>query len=167
MLANGWRLFVHPLFAQQLERLPSQVEALAAKDPETYRSQPATKLLATIRRYILEIIPNNPNAAEFRQGNTLGSDNRHWFRAKFHDRYRLFYRFSSQDKVIIYAWVNDEDSLRKAGSRTDPYSVFRNMLASGDPPRDMAQLMASKEIASDAASTSREPETQKHSRRKT
>jgi toxin YhaV len=161
VLANGWRLFVHPLFAQQLERLTSQVEALAAKDPETYRSQPATKLLATIRRYIWEIIPNNPNAAEFRQGNTLGSDNRHWFRAKFHDRYRLFYRFSRQDKVIIYAWVNDEDSLRKAGSTTDPYSIFRNMLASGNPPRDMAQLMkASKEIASEAAPTSQEAKTQ-------
>jgi toxin YhaV len=168
VLANGWRLFVHPLFAQQLERLTSQVEALAAKDPETYRSQPATKLLATIRRYIWEIIPNNPNAAEFRQGNTLGSDNRHWFRAKFHDRYRLFYRFSRQDKVIIYAWVNDEDSLRKAGSTTDPYSIFRNMLASGNPPRDMAQLMkASKEIASEAAPTSQEAKTQKHPRRKT
>ena len=168
MLANGWRLFVHPLFAQQLERLTSQVEALAAKDPESYRSQPATKLLATIRRYILEIIPNNPNAAEFRQGNTLGSDNRHWFRAKFHDRYRLFFRFSSQDKVIIYAWVNDEDSLRKAGSRTDPYSIFRNMLASGNPPRDMAQLMkASKEIASETPSASQDAKTQKHPRRKT
>jgi toxin YhaV len=168
VLANGWRLFVYPLFAQQLERLTSQVEALAARDPETYRSQPATKLLATIRRYILEIIPNNPNAAEFRQGNTLGSDNRHWFRAKFHDRYRLFFRFSSQDKVIIYAWVNDEDSLRKAGSTTDPYSIFRNMLASGNPPRDMAQLMkASKEIASEAASTSQEAKTQKQPRRKT
>jgi toxin YhaV len=116
----------------------------------------------------LEIIPNHPNAAEFRQGNTLGSDNRHWFRAKFHHQYRLFYRFSSQDKVIIYACVNDEDSLRKAGSTTDPYSIFRNRLASGNPPRDMAELMnASKEIASEAASTSQEAKIQKHPRRKT
>ncbi|MGA8037100.1 MAG: type II toxin-antitoxin system YhaV family toxin [Candidatus Acidiferrales bacterium] len=141
MLVNGWRLFAHPLFTRQLERLVSQVGALAAQTPETFKNHPATKLLATIRRYILEIIPADPNAAEFRQGNTLGPDNRHWFRAKFHERYRLFYRFSSQDKVIIYAWVNDEGSLRKAGAKTDPYTIFQSMLASGDPPSSVAQLM--------------------------
>jgi toxin YhaV len=147
MVVNGWRLFAHPLFTQQLQRLVSQVEALAAQNPDAFKNHPATKLLATIRRYILELIPKDPNAAEFRQGNTLGPDNRHWFRAKFHDRYRLFYRFSSHEKVIIYAWVNDEDSLRKAGSKTDPYTVFGNMLASGNPPSSMAQLMnMSKEI---------------------
>ena len=147
MVVNGWRLFTPPLFAQQLERLIAQVEALAAKDPTTYGDQPATILLATIRRHILEIIPRDPNAPEFRQGNTLGEDNRHWFRAKFHERYRLFYRFSSRDKVIIYAWVNDENSLRKAGAKTDPYTLFRNMLASGNPPSSISQLLGtSKEI---------------------
>jgi toxin YhaV len=147
MMVNGWRLFAHPLFTQQLERLTAQVEILAAKDPATYKDQPATKLLATIRRYILEVIPRDPNASEFRQGNTLGEDNRHWFRAKFHERYRLFYRFSSRGRVVIYAWVNDEESLRKAGAKTDPCSIFRNMLTSGNPPSSMRQLLnASKEI---------------------
>jgi toxin YhaV len=147
VVVNGWRLFVHPLFTQQLELLTSQVESLAAKDPGHYKEHAATKLLATIRRYILEIIPKDPNAPEFRQGNTLGPDNRHWFRAKFHERYRLFYRFSSRDKVIIYAWVNDESSLRKAGSKTDPYVLFRNMLVSGNPPSNMDRLLrASQEI---------------------
>jgi toxin YhaV len=115
MVVNGWRLFVHPLFDQQLRQLVEQVEALAAKDPTGYKELPAAKLLATINRHIRETIPRNPGAAEFRQGNTLGSDNRHWFRAKFHEWYRLFYRFSSKEKVIIYAWVNDERTLRKSG----------------------------------------------------
>jgi len=141
VLVNGWRLFAHPLFAQQLEKLVVHVEALAAKDPASYKDQPAAKLLATLRRHILEIIPRNPGAPKFRQGNTLGEDNRHWFRAKFHERYRLFYRFSSRDKVIIYAWVNDETSLRKAGAKTDPYTLFRNMLASGNPPSSISQLL--------------------------
>ena len=171
MVVNGWRLFAHPLFTQQLERLTAQVEALAAKGVATYRDQPATKLLATIRRYILEIIPRDPNAAAFRQGNTLGQDNRHWFRAKFHERYRLFYRFSSGNKVIIYAWVNDEDSLRKAGAKTDPYTIFRNMLVSGNPPSNMGELMsASKEIPqTDSAmgSSSQKGKTKKQARRKT
>jgi toxin YhaV len=141
MVVNGWRLYVHPLFEQQFRRLVEQVEALAAKDPTGYKELPAAKLLATINRHIRETIPRNPGAAEFRQGNTLGSDNRHWFRAKFHERYRLFYRFSSREKVIIYAWVNDERTLRKSGSRTDPYRVFRAMLEAGNPPSTMEQLL--------------------------
>jgi toxin YhaV len=141
MIANGWRLYVHPLFEQQFRQLVEQVEALAAKDPSGYKELPAAKLLATIHRLIRETIPRDPGAIEFRQGNTLGSDNRHWFRAKFHERYRLFYRFSSREKVIIYAWVNDERTLRKSGSRTDPYRVFRAMLEAGDPPNTMERLL--------------------------
>ncbi len=141
MVVNGWRLYVHPLFEQQFRQLVEQVEALAAKSPTGYKELPAAKLLATINRHIRETIPRNPGAVEFRQGNTLGSDNRHWFRAKFHERYRLFYRFSTKEKVIIYAWVNDERTLRKSGSRTDPYRVFRAMLEAGDPPNTMEQLL--------------------------
>jgi toxin YhaV len=142
MEINGWTLYLHPLFRQQLEKLVAQVELLQTKDPLGYKDQPATKLLATINRYVREIIPREPNAAEFRQGNTLGADNRHWFRAKFHERYRLFYRFSSKEKVIVYAWVNDSNTLRKAGSKTDPYTVFRAMLDSGNPPATMTELLA-------------------------
>ena len=151
MVVNGWRLYVHPLFDQQLRRLVEQVEALAAKDPIGFKEQPAAKLLATINRHIREIIPRDPNAAEFRLGNTLGADNRHWFRAKFHERYRLFYRFSSKERVILYAWVNDEKTLRKAGSRTDPYRVFRSMLESGDPPNTMTQLLVRSNELKDAS----------------
>jgi toxin YhaV len=142
MIVNGWRLFAHPLFEQQLRRLVENVESLAAKNPSRYREEPAAKLLATIHRYVREIIPRDPNAGEFRQGNTLGADNRHWFRAKFHERYRLFFRFSSREKAIVYAWVNDEKTLRKSGARTEPYAVFRSMLEAGDPPRTMEQLLA-------------------------
>ena len=143
MTSNGWRLYTHPLFAGQLNKLVEKVESLSRKQPLQYHDDPATKLLTTINRMILENIPREPGAAEFRQGNTLGSGNRHWFRAKFHERYRLFYRFSSKEKVIVYAWVNDEHTLRKSGSRTDPYHVFRSMLESGNPPSFMEQLLAS------------------------
>ena len=147
MEVNGWRLYVYPLFAQQLTRLTEHVESLTAKDPRSFQEHPAAKLLNTINHCIREVIPRNPNAADFRQGNTLGSDNRRWFRAKFHEHYRLFYRFSSKDKVIVYAWINDEKTLRKSGSRMDPYHVFRAMLEAGDPPNTMEQLLVrSKEI---------------------
>ncbi len=141
MLVNGWRLFVHPLFDGQLRRLTEQVERLAERDPSGYRDAAATRLLATINRQIREAIPRDPGARQFRQGNTLGKDNRHWFRAKSHQRYRLFYRFSSVGKIILYAWVSDDRTLRKAGSKTDSYSVFRTMLESGDPPASMEHLL--------------------------
>lgn len=141
MIVNGWKLYIYPLLDLQLQRLEDQVEALAARDPDGYKQHSAAKLLATIYRFMVEVIPRDPNAAEFRQGNTLGADNRHWFRAKFHERYRLFFRFSSGEKVIVYAWVNDEKTLRKSGSKTDPYAIFRTMLESGDPPQTIEQLL--------------------------
>ncbi len=76
MEAHGWTLYLHPLFQQQLEKLTAQVETLQAKDPLRYKERPATKLLSTINCYMRKIIPRDPNAAEFRQGNTLGADNR-------------------------------------------------------------------------------------------
>jgi hypothetical protein len=57
--------------------------------------------------------------------------------------------------------VHDEDSLRKAGAKTDPYTIFRNVLASGDPPGNMARLvniskeMTEKNTGSDASSKER------------
>lgn len=141
MVVNGWRLYAHPLILDQLARLVAQVEALAKKNPAGYQEEAATKLLATINRFVREIIPRDPGAAAFRQGNSLGKDNRHWFRAKFHERYRLFYRFATKEKVIIYVWVNDERTLRKAGSKTDPYSVFQGMLEAGNPPATIEDLL--------------------------
>ena len=137
----GWRLFIHPVCQAQLEKLTARVAKLASQDPRGYSSHRATKLLATINRYMREIIPRDPNSPEFRQGNTLGPQNRHWFRAKFHGRYRLFYRFSTEQRFIIYTWVNDESSLRKSGSKTDPYALFKAMLEGGDPPNSFADLL--------------------------
>ena len=44
--------------------------------------------------------------------------------------------------MIVYAWANDRDTLRKAGAGTDPYAVFGRMLASGNPPDDWPALLA-------------------------
>jgi toxin YhaV len=95
-------------------------------------------------KLILEIIPGDPSASAFRQGDTLGVDRRHWYRAKFGGgRFRLFFRFSSGAKTILYAWVNDEKTLRTYGSKTDAYAVFKKMLNAGNPPDDWSLLSAS------------------------
>jgi toxin YhaV len=142
MVRNGWKLYSYPLFSDQLNVLVEKVEKLAKQSPETYTSEPAAKLLATIEDLIYKQIPSNPEAPQFRQGNTLGKENKHWFRAKFHQRYRLFFRFSTKHKVIVYAWLNDENTLRKAGAKTDPYTVFASMLKSGNPPQNLDDLLS-------------------------
>lgn len=141
MEVQGWRLYQYPLFEQQLRALTDTVAELAKKQPDSYKEHPSTRLLATVFRYITEVIPRDPNVPEFRQGNTLGPENRHWFRAKFLERYRLFYRFSSKEKIIIYAWMNDEQTLRQKGAKTDVYAVFKAMLKAGEPPQSVDQLL--------------------------
>ncbi len=89
-----------------------------------------------------EVIPQDPSRNEYRQGNTLGEDHKHWFRAKFFQQYRLFFRYHAQSRVIVLAWVNDEDTKRAYESGDDAYRVFRRMLDSGHPPGDWAQLLS-------------------------
>ncbi len=140
---HGWTLHAHPLFLDQVERLLTTVERAKQSDPAGWQGKADTKLLAALKALILDRIPCDPLAAEFRQGNTLCREHRHWFRAKFAgNRFRLFFRADSQAKVIVYAWVNDRDTLRKADAGTDPYTVFGRMLASGNPPDDWPALLA-------------------------
>jgi len=65
----------------------------APRHLNTYEQEPAAKLLATILRHVVESFPRNPLAPEFREGNTLGPNNRHWFRAKVHEILPLFFPF--------------------------------------------------------------------------
>ena len=138
---SGWRLYAHPAFSQRLETLIRTVEALEKRQPEGYRNHPKAKLLKRVMDLILVEIPRDPNAAEFQLGNTLGPAYRHWRRAKFLGRFRLFFRFSTAHRAIVYAWVNDETTLRKAGARSDPYAVFTRRLREGNPPDSWDTLL--------------------------
>lgn len=148
LVRHGWRLYAHPLFLDQLERLVASVDRAKRADPEGWQSKADTRLLAAVRALLFDRIPRDPLAPEFRQGNTLGKDRRHWFRAKFGgDRFRLFFRADSRAKVIVYAWINDRDSLRKAGAGTDPYALFARMLANRNPPDDWPALLTAAQDA--------------------
>lgn len=140
---NGWTLYAHPLFSAQLETLTVAVERAQKKDPKDYTATANAKLLAAMRKLMFEAIPVDPTRPEFRQGGTLGPNRKHWFRVKFGSgRFRLFFRYSSSAKIIIYAWVNDANSLRAYGSKSDAYAVFKSMLDKGNPPEDWAALLA-------------------------
>jgi len=107
MIVNGWTLYAHPLFIGQYQLLTEKVEKLKTKDPKAYMKKNATKRLAAIQKLAFDIIPQDPTKTEYRQCTTLGDNNKHWFRAKFFQQYRLFFRYHQASKVIVYAWVND------------------------------------------------------------
>jgi toxin YhaV len=143
LIVNGWKVGAHPLFTGQLLKLVEAVEREKAAKPKHYRSSANAKLLAAILKLILDVIPSDPTTSAFRQGDTLGANRKHWFRAKFGaGRFRLFFRFSSSAKTILYAWVNDEDTLRTYGSKTDAYRTFEKMLNAGNPPDSWDALSA-------------------------
>src|SRR5690606_3884821 len=128
LVIHGWTVFAHPLFLAQLEALAQQVEALKQKDAVGYVTKNASKRLAAITKLAFDVIPQDPARPEYRQGGTLGDEHKHWFRAKFFQQYRLFFRYHASSKVIVYAWVNDESTKRSYGKSTDAYAVFKNML---------------------------------------
>ncbi len=138
---HGWTVFAHPLFLAQLEAYVQQVEVLKEKDPAGYVKKNINKRLAAIIKLAFDVIPQDPARPEYRQGSTLGGDHKHWFRAKFFQQYRLFFRYHAPSKVIVLTWVNDDDTKRAYESGDDAYHVFRKMLASGHPPDDWDQLV--------------------------
>ena len=141
MQSNGWSLLFHDCLIEQLQKLDAAARRAKAQDPKGFESNANVKLLNALSHLILQTVPGDPHREEYRQGNTMGHAFRHWRRAKIGRRFRLFFRFDSKTKIIIFAWVNDENTLRSAGSKSDPYAVFQKMLQRGHPPDDWNALL--------------------------
>lgn len=149
LVINGWNIFAHPLFLNQFEELLTQVGSLRQKYPKEYKKKNPTKRLAAIVKLAFNVIPQDPTRRDYCQGTTLGAEYKHWFRAKFFQQYRLFFRYHQESKIIVFAWVNDENSKRAYDSNTDAYRVFKKMLEIGNPPDDWNELF--KEAKSETA----------------
>jgi toxin YhaV len=151
---NGWTIYAHPLFLDQIEVMIAAVEKARNKDPKGYKKTRAAKLLAGVLKVAFEDIPGDPTRDIYRQGGTLGDEYKHWFRAKFLQQFRLFFRYqqSADAKIIVLAWVNDGSTLRAYESVNDAYAVFRKMLKRGNPPDGWKELVKS---ASNPAAKSR------------
>jgi toxin YhaV len=142
MQRHGWTLLFHDCLVEQLQRLNAAVDRARRADPKGFEGNTNVRLFRALSRLILEVVPSDPSRTEYRQGNTMGTAYRHWRRAKLGRRFRLFFRYDSQAKVIVFAWVNDEQTLRSAGGKSDPYAVFQRMLERGKPPDDWTTLVA-------------------------
>ncbi len=150
---RGWTVLAHPLFLEQLEALTAQVTTLKVKDPKGFTKKNATKRLAAILSLCFDVIPQDPTRPEYRQGSTLGDEYKHWFRAKFFQQYRLFFRYHAASRVIVFAWVNDEGTKRAYDSSDDAYLVFRRMLNNGRPPDDWDVLVTKARAESERLGT--------------
>ena len=144
MNINGWQIYYFKPFAKAIDELEADVTQLAAQDPQGYISHPKTKLLASLYDAITRRVPSNPKDKAFELGKTLGTSYKHWRRVKkgIPDRYRLFFRFATTpNPLIVFVWLNDEYTLRKAGSKTDVYEAFRRKLARGEVPGSIHSLL--------------------------
>jgi toxin YhaV len=142
MVVNGWTLLFHEAIVGQLKNLADACQRARKTDPKNFRLNSNVKVFAALAKLMLEAIPADPSRPQYWLGNTLGADYRHWFRARFFGRFRLFFRYDGRARIIVYGWVNDEHSLRQQGGSKDPYEIFRRMLASGRPPNEWAELVS-------------------------
>jgi toxin YhaV len=141
MQRHGWTLLFHTCVVEQLQKLRAAAERAQKNDPTGFETNANVKLLRALSQVMMDGVPTGPAREEYRQGNTLGHEHRHWRRAKIGRRFRLFFRYDSKANIIVYAWVNDEQTLRSSGSKSDPYAVFEKMLERGNPPDDWATLI--------------------------
>ncbi len=141
VVIKGWTIFAHPLFIDELDKLITQLSNNKLKDQNTYKTKNSYKILAAIYKLAFDVIPTDPAHKDYRQAETLGQEHKHWFRAKFFQQYRLFFRFESTAKIIVYAWVNNEKNKRAYESKNDAYRTFEKMLKKGHPPDDFDVLL--------------------------
>ena len=82
MQRHGWTLLFHDGITNQLHNLQQTIHRIKRKRPGILETNANYKLYAAISHIVLNVIPEDPNNDRFRQGNTMGTNYRHWRRAK-------------------------------------------------------------------------------------
>lgn len=119
MQVDGWTLLFHECIVEQLSRLHSAALKAERQDPTGFEGNANVRLFRALSHLLLHAVPGDPSREEYRQGSTLGTAHRHWRRAKLGQRFRVFFRFDSRSRVVVYACVNDEAKLLTSGSPSD------------------------------------------------
>lgn len=132
LVVNGWTLLYHPVFGDRYAALRDHARDLKeGLVTAAWAQHPTVKLVAGVRRLVMDIVPQDPLALEYH----LRDDLRNFYRASgkgLPPRYRLFWAASRQVRAVIFLYLNDDTTLRKAGARSDPYEQFRAMLRRGE-----------------------------------
>lgn len=128
-MKSSYLLKYHDFYFQRIAKLKEQVKELRNKlNDEEFRQHEIVKLAYRIRKADQEIIPQDPDRPEYRLTGNLRKYRRY---KQGLQRYRLFFCFSNQPKIILYLYLNDEKHLRKAGDKNDPYEEFSSLVDKG------------------------------------
>lgn len=126
---SDYLLRYHELYYDRITKLKDQVKELRQKlNDEEFKRHEVVKLAFRVRQADQEIIPQDPDRPEYRLTGELKKYSRYKHGLQ---RYRLFFCFSREPKMILYLYLNDEKHLRKAGAKTDPYEEFRKLVGKG------------------------------------
>lgn len=128
-IANNYILKSHELFYARSAALNKEVEKLQKRLSENELMQhEVIRLARNIYKATFQVIPENPNRPEYRLSGKLRKYRRYKRGLK---RYRLFFGFTNQPKIILYFYLNDRNHLRKEGDKNDPYKQFEKFTRQG------------------------------------
>ena len=126
---SDYLLRYHEFYHRRIAKLKEQVKELHQKlSKEEFKQHEIVKLACRIRQADTERIPQDPDHPEYRLTGELKKYRRYKQGLR---RYRLFFCFSNQPKMILYLYLNDEKHLRKAGAKSDPYETFKKLAGKG------------------------------------
>lgn len=138
----------HELYYQRIQELKSRIAELKSQlTPEEFSQHETVKLAVRIRDAEKEV-SDDPNRPEYLLRDELRKFRRY---KRGLGRYRIIFCFSSEPPIIVFLYLNTQESLRKAGSRRDPYEEFKALLHRGQVYHDPGEAKIQKWIVEQAA----------------
>jgi len=135
---NGWKIYFHPLFYQQWQKLVNRVkylkEILAS---EQFITHIDVKLLKALDLGIKDKIPAHPLASYFSLKKPLQKYSR-LKKMGLPSRYRLFFKVFKEANTIIILWLGFP---RKEGDKKDCYNVFAKLVKNGEFPESLETFL--------------------------
>ena len=130
MKMTEYLLKAHSIYAARKRELVSAVRSLKGSLPEKdFLCHPTVKLARWIVEADQFIIPLDPNHKDYSLKGVLKNYRRY---KRGIQRYRLFFCFAQKPiAVIIYLYLNNEDTQRKDGDKKDPYYIFKKNVKKG------------------------------------
>ena len=123
----------HELYHQRIQQLKARVRELKERlEPSEFRRHETVKLAVRIRDAEDEIA-EDPDRRDYLLRDELRKFRRY---KKGLGRYRIIFCFSNHPPIILFLYLNTEDSLRKEGGRRDPYEEFKSLLRRGRVSHD-------------------------------
>ena len=137
----------HEFYYRRVQELKSRVRELKARlSPDEFARHETVKLAVRVRAAENEIL-DDPDRPEY----LLHDEFRKFRRYKRGlGRYRIIFCFSANPPIVIFLYLNAADSLRKSGSRKDPYEQFKAMLRRGEVSHDPGDPKSRKWIVAQA-----------------